>query len=130
MNSFVTISPTKYYVINREVCVLKTAQVSLTVAANQVVVAAVTGKIHRLMGMCAQSNTATVGSFTLSSNSGGTRIWAPTSVPPTTNGDTFQLPIVDAGYTEVTTAGHGIYASVAGGAINMNLFYITYTPSS
>lgn len=106
---------------------VSTVRGGLAIGNNQQLVAAMTNIKIRVMGWIAQSNTGTASAFQLKSNSAGTTIMAPLTVPPVTNGLSDKLPIFDSGYME-TSAGHGLYVDVTGADLNLTLFYITYSP--
>lgn len=123
------IDPINLYEIKGVPCKITPAVVDLAVGNNQSIIAAVTGKVHRLMGLVLQGSlAATIPRIYLKSNSGGTLIsggyWAPSGI---TNGGSFYLPIVDSGYGE-TTVGHGIFADVTVTSISGCLWYLSYTP--
>lgn len=124
--TFHRVDPVRLYE-SKEVCKVQAAFVEATVAANTSVIAAVSGKRHRVMGWIAQCDTATVGTFQLKSASAGTMLMAPLAAPPVTNGDTHTLPITDSGYMETNT-GEGLFVDVVTGAVNLTVFYITYIP--
>lgn len=99
-----------------------------TTAANQQVIAAITGKKIRVMGVLAQSNTAVVGGFNFIDGSGGTELMAGVFVPVGPGvGGTFLLPLNDNGYFE-TSAGVGLYLNGATDVVKLTVFYIAYVP--
>lgn len=117
----------RMFQVNNNVCPLLSIPFNGAVGNNQLLVAAVTGKRIRVMGLIAQSDTATVGRFQLEDGSGGAQISAALSTPPVTNGDVLFMPIVECGYCETST-GTGLYCDIVTAAINMQVWYITYTP--
>lgn len=127
INSKIIVDPTRYFEVNGEKCKLLCAPLVLSVANDQQLIAAVTGKIIRVMGMILQCSSATVGNITFENGSGGSDLFGPLNIPPSTAGDTFQLPIFESGYFE-TSSGTGLYGDVVTGGILASLFYITYTP--
>ena len=122
-----TLDPIRYLELPTGIATIQTAAVVTAVANNQQLVAAVSGKRIRVMGWIAQAVGAAVGSFTLKSNSGGTAISAPLTVPVVTAGANEKLPISHTGYMETST-GHGLFTDVTGAGINFTIFYIQYTP--
>lgn len=125
MADFQRLNPLAFYETPKEVCPVLNKFVSLGVGANQSVVAAVTGKRIRVMGLVAQSNNAASGVLQLLDGSGGTLLYSyplPTNAQPTE-----KLPIVNSGYMETST-GVGLFATVLTQAIVANIFYIVYTP--
>ena len=125
--TYFRVDPTRMYETPNGVCKLSCAAIVTTVANNQQVVAAVSGKRIRVMGWLAQSVAAAVGAFTLKSASGGTALMTPLYVPAITAGACEKLPIVDSGYME-TVAGEGLFVDVITAAINLDVFYIIYAP--
>lgn len=121
-----TIDPVRQFMVQGQVATLQSAALAASIANNQAIVAAVTGQIIRVMGWDAQSNTATQGSFIFKSASGGTAISMLYWAPPSTGAPLFKV-IADSGYYETAT-GQGLFTDVAAGAVNLNIYYITYTP--
>ena len=122
------IDPTRIYEdANSGVLKILSRVIVLGVAVNTSVVAAVAGQRIRVMGLVAQSVGATAGSFQLKSNSAGTMISSIVFAPPITAGLTEKLPITDSGYFETST-GHGLFADATVASINLNVFYISYSP--
>ena len=119
--------PLRVFQVNGQVCQLKAAALNSSVANNQQVIAAVTGKRIRVMGGIYQSGGAAVSNIWFKSNSGGARLTADLRVPMIDNGENFFLPIVECGYYETST-GHGLFTDVATDSCNMTVFYIEYTP--
>lgn len=120
------VNPTKIFVINGQNCPILPAYSVIGIGTNMVAIAAITGKIIRLMGAFLQSNGAASGSISFKNGSAGTTYFN-LNTPPSTNGDYFPMPIVESGYLE-TSAGVGLYSDVATTAQLANLFYIAYTP--
>lgn len=127
------IDPVRLYVNHlnggAEVCKVLCAPVPLTVANNQLIVAAVTGKRIRIIGFSYQSKAAGAASFLLRSGSGGAVIHelltqAGTGSPP------ILFPKDDGGGYCETASGTGLYADNAGNLASLNVYYITYTPVS
>ena len=121
------IDPIRVYQVNGTVCTVDTACPILSVSNNQTVVAAVTGKKIRVMGLL-----ATVGSgagqagVTLKNGSGGATRMA--FVLPASTVGPIHLPLVNSGYFDTDT-GVGLFVDIATSVVNLNLFYITYTPT-
>lgn len=120
------ISPPQIYFVNGDTCKLNAGLDFSGATGFQTVVAGVTGKIHRLMGMILQSP-GTVGSVAVYSNSGGTVILSPITAPAASTGNAFVLPIADSGYCE-TLVGQALAVGVSTQAVNGSYFYITYKP--
>lgn len=123
------IDPLKYYQRkgrHSESTPLKAARFSLSTGNDQQIVAAVSGKRIRVMGLIAQSTTSTAGSFTLQSASGGAAFSGGYHAPANTL-PPWLLPITDSGYWE-TEIGEGLFSDVATAAITGDIFYIEYTP--
>lgn len=127
-----TIDPVRYFEISRngsgEVCQLQSVGVSPGVANNTQLIAAVSGKRIRIMGLFAQSSGAASGSFQFKSGNAGPTLTTAIFTPPNTNGDLFMLPISDSGYWETTT-GVGLFTDVTTTGQSMNIFYLVYTPT-
>ncbi len=128
MSSPLIINPLKVYEVSGEVCPLLCARLAATVANNQQVIAAVSGKRHRIMGWLIQSNGAGTSTFIFRSASGGTALFGPHLILANTAGVIDHLPIVDTGYHETNT-GDGLFIDVTTTAATIQVFYITYTPS-
>lgn len=96
-------------------------------AANQVVMTAITGMRIRIMGLCYQTSSGANGVIELLNGSGGPVLYGPYLAPPNTTGILEKLPIVDSGYFETST-GVGLYFTGGTAAVNMNVFYVVYTP--
>jgi hypothetical protein len=92
--------------------------------ANQEVLAAVTGKRIRVIGLACFSDGA-VTAVNLKSGSGGaTLFWA--LVPANTAGDTLILPITEFGYADTAT-GVGLFSDGFAVATRLCVRYIEYT---
>lgn len=126
----VIISPPKYYEVNGQVTPVICASGQHTVGANRTVVAAITGKRVRIMGLqgCAES-IAGYGSIQFRDASGGTFISSLIYLYQADKPSPQFWPIVDSGYGIETAAGNGLYIDVAVNTVNLNVFYIAYTPS-
>ena len=124
------VSPPKYYEVNGEVCkVLSNSQVH-TVGANRTILAAISGRIIRVMGLCLAPSVSNFAlgatpSIEVKNGSGGASLMLLAS-PNGLNGS-FLLPIVDSGYCE-TTSGVGLFTDVNGTNAFLTVFYITYAP--
>jgi hypothetical protein len=117
--------PVRIFQVNGEVCKLLSAFQVVPVAGNNTLVAAVAGKVIRVMGWNAQSNGA-VGSINFKDGSGGTTLHA-VNTPANTAGDSDKQPIVECGYFE-TSSGVGLFGDCGTTAQLLTIFYITYTP--
>jgi hypothetical protein len=122
------IDPVRVFEIKGQVYQLYTAALAFTVANNQSVVAAITGKRIRVMGMSAFSDNGAGGGSTIAllDASGGTVLYRANvntglAQPP------HQLPVINSGYFE-TTAGNGLFLNGTVAAGSINVFYIAYTP--
>jgi hypothetical protein len=119
------ISPPQVYEVKGEVTKVLCSTNAYGTGNNQSIVTAVSGKIIRVMGFT--SSGTTVHSIGLKSNSGGTVLYAHYA-DTTIDGIPYLLPITDSGYFE-TTVSHGLFADItSANAVNLNVFYITYTP--
>lgn len=121
-----SIDPIRIYEINKQVSTLQTAVFNSAVGANQSVIAAVTGKRIRIMGMTLQA-ASTAGDIIFKSGTSGTNYITCVFKPPALTLPPFLLPVTDSGYCETVT-GEPVYADVGTAACYVNLFYITYTP--
>jgi hypothetical protein len=119
------IAPTKLYMINGEVCTLKCAFSSPTVGNNRTLVAAVSGKRIRVMGYRIKSQNAAAAMLWKSLNAAVNVFHC--NIPALSTGLPEALEIADCGYFETTT-GDVLAADVSGDALNVNVFYIEYTP--
>jgi len=126
MTDFFMVDPVKKYQINGEALKILPAVATCVVGTNKLVLAAITGKIIRVMGWNV-STAGAVGSFFLKSASGGTAITNVVDVPAATTGYNEFKPIVDSGYCE-TNVGEGLYADIFTTDIYLTIFYIAYTP--
>lgn len=124
------ICPRKYYENKRanggdEINTVKSVNISLSVANNQQVIAAVTGKRIRVIAYKIQSATSSVGAYGLKDGSGGPSLDG--GYTPSQNG----LPLImipfDAGYFETST-GVGLFADIVGHSASLQVYYIEYTP--
>jgi len=123
---FEMIDPTRIFEVNGQVCLLSCATSVPTVANNQTVVAAVSGKRIRGMGLTAQSNVdAAIAGIALKSASGGSIIYQFYAPPRLSSPE--HLPIAACGYFETNT-GEGLYVDVSTNVAILNVFYIIYTP--
>jgi hypothetical protein len=122
------VNPIKVFAIGQENCKVQCKPKAASVAANTEVIAAVSGKIIRLMGMSVQSNTSTPGTFFFRSASGGTVLTQEITAPANTDGQPFMWPICESGYLE-TNEGEGLFVTVTTAALNFNVFFIEYTPT-
>lgn len=129
--SFERIFPAKLYEgIGGEVTKLLSAPVTLTAATNnQSVIAAITGKRIRFMGLIGFSDSTTIpGRVFFKDGNAGTMLGFGIHLPVNNVGNQMTFPIADPGYFE-TTAGTGLFADLtSAAAVAMTVFYIVYTP--
>ena len=125
--ALIVVDPRRVFEVKGQVCPLTQAVSNLAIGADQVVVAAVSGRRIRVMGWLIQSATGVVGTFNFKSGVGGPGIIGVFGAPPITAGVIDKLPIIDPGYAEcaVTTA---LVVDIALAAVNINLFFIAYPP--
>lgn len=121
------IDAVRRFEVGGQVCTVATAVLQLDPGANQVAVAAVSGKRVRIMGLVGQSNTTTLSQCGFHDGSGGSYL-LPDFYYPINTADIFVLPFIDSGYCETST-GTGLYITVQTAAIKMALQYILWTPS-
>lgn len=126
---FETVDPTRYFEIQGNVSEVLCSACEFGVAANQQVVAAVTGKIIGLVGLLLQASTGAIGSVRFRSASGGGFISASKWAPPNTNGSSLFLPIGRTLYYK-TNVGEGLFCDVGTAAIWMDVFYVIYKPGA
>lgn len=106
--------------------ILSLAQ-TVGVGVNTQLVAATTGFRVRVFGWQAQG-AGGVSVFSLKSNSGGTLIFPPMTIPTGVAGLIDRLPICESGYMETST-GHGLFCDVATSNLYLSLFYLIYAPT-
>ena len=124
----IIIDPIRRFLIDGDVCEMQSVMLVQVVAANQSVVAAVTGKRIRVFYQKLVANAAgTNPAVTLLSGSGGTVLYANT-IPALTVGCD-ELPYDDSGHFETATS-TGLFTTVATATANIFIKYITYTPRS
>ena len=119
------VSPPKYYEVNGQVTPVIGFGKDFAVGNNQQVIAAVTGKIIRVMGFSLQSTTAVNSLIYLKNGSGGGMFhiqWTPASNQPIVPFD-----VCDGGYFECSVS-TGLYTDVVTAAGIVNVNYIVYTP--
>lgn len=122
----ITIDPIRKYEIQGNVSTLKTGYLSAAVANDQQIVAAVTGKRIRVMGMVLGSSAAS-SSVLFQSGAAGVQLTTLLNAPAIATLPPFVLPITDSGYFETTT-GEGLFCDVTIAITYINVFYIEYTP--
>ena len=123
------IDPKKYYQRlgrHSEKLELKTAVGTLSTGNNNQLVAAVSGKVIRVMGFDVQSDTSTQGILEFIDGSGGNFLYIPITCPASTSAP-FGRPINDTGYFE-TTSGTGLFADCVTAAVNVHVWYVEFTP--
>jgi hypothetical protein len=127
MSSFV-VDPKRKYEIKGEVCTMKFAAVTLTVAADQTVVAAVTGKRIRVMKWLAQSTNGTADSaYKFKSGTGMDITPYFTALGYTISAPDKVLNDDDTGWCETNT-GDALLATVVTNGCILHVGYIEYTP--
>jgi hypothetical protein len=102
------------------------APLAFTVANNQTILAAITGKRIRVMGLDGYSDAAGGSVVAILDGSGGTVLYRAgfsSAITQTPKG----LPITDSGYFETST-GVGLFMNAITTAGAINVFYIAYTP--
>lgn len=109
-----------------QVCTLLSKPFGLGVGNDQQVIAAITGKRIRIMGLMVQADGAGNPYIGFQTGAAGARILGAfypsiVTLPP------FLLPITDSGYAE-TIAGDGLYADVGVAAVTGSVFYVAYVP--
>lgn len=123
MESF-TVDPIRKFESKGVVSTLQCQPGRVVVGAGSVLVTAVTGQRIRVMGLYASPiAAAAVPGLVFRSNAGGTIIHRFTML-----GSGVLLPITDSGYFETAT-GQGLVLDLITADIDINVFYITYTPS-
>ena len=122
------INPIRIYRINGQYCKVHNAPKELTVGNDRLLVAAVTGYVHRIMGVsgCANGGAATAGSFHVKDGA-GTLLIASLVVPPFAAGGNVILPFIESGYEEGAVS-QGLYADVGTQDVSINLQWISYIP--
>jgi len=125
----IIVDPVRKFLVKEQVCQLTNYYLSASVANNQQVVAAVSGKRIRVMGLWGISGGAGISSCTLKSASGGTALQSFTLPANTSAQPNVQMPVVDSGYYETVT-GEGLFLDVATTAALINVQVIIYTPTS
>lgn len=123
MTSFI-IDPIRKFEIKGEVYPLKAAPLNATVANNQVVIAGIAGKTHRVMGYQAQGDAAT-GYFVFKGPFSGA-LFAKEGAPSNATGLKIVLPVIDSGYSD-PGAGSDLLVDVTVAGVFLTVFYITYT---
>lgn len=121
------VDPSRKYELPTGVAPVLGVPLTTTIANNQQVIAGVSGKKIKVMGLLAQSNGATLGFFSLKSASGGTVIFGPFAPPSNTTGTYLQLDIADVGYCE-TNVGEGLFVDVSTAVVILFVNYLVYTP--
>ncbi len=122
----VVYSPNKVFVSTKDgVVPVESLFVARAVSANNSVVAAVSGKRIRVVGLTIQTNGAAAGSITFYSGSGGTALWGFVT-PPNTMPPFVHEPNL-LGYFETAT-GVGLFDTVVTTAQVYTIQYIIYTP--
>ncbi len=99
------------------------------VATNVSLIPAVTGQIIRVFGFNIVGTTATPGTVSFKSGSGGPLITTAIGFPANTSAtpNTF-FPITESGYFQVNAAGVGLFCDIAGAGAAVNVFYKVFSP--
>lgn len=119
-----TIDPIRKYEIQGQVSTVQSGVFALAVGTDTLLIECVSNERIRVMGWVAQSATATVGNFQLTSETTGP-IMTPLAVPGFDTGTSNTLDVTDSGYMETST-GDGLYCDVVTADVNLTLFYIIY----
>ena len=119
--------PTKVFFVNGSTRQLYTGFITAGVASDQQIIAAISGQRIRVMGWTANAIGATVGTYLFKSASTGTARTAAITSPSTALALQQLFPITASGYFETNT-GEGLFVDVATAAVNITVFYISYTP--
>lgn len=126
--SLFVVNSLKKYEVNGQVCPVISAGATHTAGNDRTIVAAATGKRHRIMGYVAQSAAAGATSgFVIKAAAAGRALNALTEAPASGAGLPFVLAISDAGYDESDT-GAALVVDVYVSSLNLTVYYITYTP--
>lgn len=125
MSDKLIIDPTKVFEINGEVCPVKSKYIGLAPGSNQTVISAVTGKRLRILGFHSTPSGAGNPSLVLLNGSGGTQLFG--SVLQANTVGPLYLPVIESGYFETST-GVGLFATTATANLDLNVFYVEYTP--
>lgn len=121
------IDPTRYFQVKGEVCQMMSAFLSASVANDQTVITAVSGKRIRVMGLQMVSGGAGISTTSLKNGSGGTFLASVTAPANTSATPNVFWPIAESGYFETDT-GVGLFIDVGTTACNVTILYLTYTP--
>lgn len=125
MNLF-SVDPIRKFVTNKagavETCTRGSTRVVGSVANDQQIIAAVTGKSIAIVGAVLHS--AGAAGVVFDAGSGGSAIWS----LQLEAAKTFLLPVLETGFYFETGAGVGLYADVTTASTAINLVFITYTP--
>lgn len=124
------ICPRKYYENKRanggdEINTVKSVNISLSVANNQQVIAAVTGKRIRVISYKIQSANTAASAYAFKDGSAGTVLDG--GYGPSNSGLPLMMPPFDAGYFETST-GVGLFADIVTHTTSVQVYYIEYTP--
>lgn len=122
--SSLIVDPLRKYEIQGAAVPVKFAYLGATVANNQQVVAAVTGKVIHVVGLILTPFSTGNPSIVFKNGSGGATL-AGFVLPSNTVSNPFHLPTTDTGYFK-TTAGTGLFVDVITNAAGINVLYIEY----
>lgn len=121
-------SPLKQYLQTTDsVVTQQDAIITATVAVHQQVVAAVSGKRIRVLGMILSSVGAGISGVSFTDGSGGTLKLSTTAPSNATVAPQVHFPFEEAGYFE-TTAGTGLFVDVGTTGCYVFVQYVAYTP--
>ena len=121
-----TIAPNKFFEFAKDgVCEVSTLYTSSAVSANNLLVAAVTGKKVKVVSLTAQTDNAARGVLKFLSASGGTLLWG--GFMPTNAQDPYKLDPNILGWFETKT-GEGLYSTIELQPVFYSIQYIVYTP--
>lgn len=109
------------------IATIQCAPLTPGVGNNQAVILAISGTRFRVMGWTAQGSTAAMGAILFKSASAGTALTTTMYIQGNANIVIERQDIHEGGYFETLT-GEGLYVDVTVAAVNLNVFYITYTP--
>jgi hypothetical protein len=122
--SSLIVDPLRKFEIQGVAVPVKFAYLAGTIANNQQVIAAVTGKVLHVVGLILTPFSTGNPSFVFKDGSGGATI-AGFVLPSNTVSNPFHLPTSDTGYFK-TTAGNGLFVDVLTNAAGINVLYIEY----
>lgn len=125
MQPFTRYDPVRIYETPSGISTVKSMPFASGVAANVSIVAAVSGKIIRVMGWIMSGTAVGFPTVQFKNGSGGTTRTHPINVPNNAAGLNERQEIKDCGYFE-TSSGVGVFADIAVAAVAGTVFYIEY----